>query len=108
MKSPSPRIARSSCASTAPLTTTLEVVVSPEDNAEVRRVSIANTGDAAVDLDVTSYSELTLAPPAADAAHPAFSKLFVQTEFVTNLWRAAGDAATALQHRSRKSGRHIT
>jgi cyclic beta-1,2-glucan synthetase len=69
----------------ATLTTTLDVVVSPEDNAEVRRVSIANTGDVAVDLDVTSYSELTLAPPAADAAHPAFSKLFVQTEFVTNL-----------------------
>ncbi|MBL8267918.1 GH36-type glycosyl hydrolase domain-containing protein [Steroidobacter sp.] len=65
--------------------TTLEVVVSPEDNAEVRRVSIANTGSSAIELDVTSYSELALAPPAADAAHPAFSKLFVQTEFVTNL-----------------------
>ena len=69
----------------ATLITSLEVVVSPEDNAEVRRVSIANTGSIAVDLDVTSYSELTLAPPAADAAHPAFSKLFVQTEFVANL-----------------------
>lgn len=69
----------------ASLTTTLEVVVSPEDNAEVRRVSIANGGSIAVDLDVTSYSELALAPPAADAAHPAFSKLFVQTEFVANL-----------------------
>jgi len=67
------------------VTTTLEVVVSPEDNAEVRRVSIANTGSSAIDLDVTSYSELALAPPAADMAHPAFSKLFVQTEFVTNL-----------------------
>lgn len=69
----------------ATLITTLEVVVSPEDNAEVRRVSITNTDSIAVDLDVTSYSELTLAPPAADAAHPAFSKLFVQTEFVANL-----------------------
>ncbi|WP_129646082.1 GH36-type glycosyl hydrolase domain-containing protein [Peristeroidobacter agariperforans] len=67
------------------VTTTLEVVVSPEDNAEVRRVSIANTGSSAIDLDVTSYSELALAPPAADTAHPAFSKLFVQTEFATNL-----------------------
>jgi cyclic beta-1,2-glucan synthetase len=69
----------------ATVITTLEVVVSPEDNAEVRRVSIANTGDSAIDLDVTSYSELALAPPAADMAHPAFSKLFVQTEFAANL-----------------------
>ena len=69
----------------AALTTTLEVVVSPEDNAEVRRVSIANAGSTAVDIDVTSFSELALAPPAADAAHPAFSKLFVQTEFVEKL-----------------------
>ena len=69
----------------ASLTTTLEVVVSPEDDAEVRRVSITNTGDTVRDLDITSYCELTLAPPADDMAHPAFSKLFVQTQFVANL-----------------------
>lgn len=69
----------------ATLTTTLEVVVSAEDDAEVRRVSIANTGDTARELDITSYSELTLAPPAADTAHPAFSKLFVQTQYVAKL-----------------------
>ncbi len=69
----------------ATLTTTLEVVVSPEDDAEVRRVSITNAGDTARDLDITSYCELALASPADDAAHPAFSKLFVQTQFVTNL-----------------------
>jgi cyclic beta-1,2-glucan synthetase len=66
----------------ATITTTLEVVVSPEDDAEVRRVSIANTGNRVRDIEVTSYSELVLAPPAADAAHQAFSKLFVQTEYV--------------------------
>jgi cyclic beta-1,2-glucan synthetase len=62
--------------------TTLEVAVSPEDDAEVRRVSIANPGSRARDVDVTSYIEIVLAPHAADVAHPAFSKLFVQTEFV--------------------------
>ncbi len=67
------------------LATTLHVVVSPEDDAEVRRVSITNSGDDARDIDVTSYSELVLAPPAADNAHPAFSKLFVQTEYVARL-----------------------
>ena len=69
----------------ATLTTTLEVVVSPEDDAEVRRVSIANTGDSVREIDVTSFSELTLAPPAADTAHPAFSKLFVQTHYIAKL-----------------------
>jgi len=65
-----------------PITTTLDVVVSPEDNAEVRRVSVANAGSRARDIDLTSYAELVLVPPAADTAHPVFSKLFVQTEYL--------------------------
>jgi cyclic beta-1,2-glucan synthetase len=69
----------------ATITTTLEVVVSPEDDAEVRRLSIANTGLWDREIEVTSYSELVLAPPAADAAHQTFLKLFVQTEYVAKL-----------------------
>jgi cyclic beta-1,2-glucan synthetase len=64
------------------VTTTLEVVVSPEDNAEVRRVSVTNADDTPREIELTSYIELALAPPAADVAHPAFSKLFVQTEYL--------------------------
>ena len=64
------------------LITTLEVVVSPEDDAEIRRVTLKNTGIIARDIEVTSYAEIVLATPAADQAHPAFSNLFVQTEFV--------------------------
>ncbi len=64
------------------LTTILDVMVSPADNAEVRRVSVANGGSRAREIDLTSYAELALAPPGADAAHPAFSKLFVQTEYL--------------------------
>jgi len=71
--------------SDAAITTVVEVVVSPEDDAEVRRISIVNTGNRARDLEVTSYTELVLAPPAADTAHPAFSKLFVQTEYVAKV-----------------------
>jgi cyclic beta-1,2-glucan synthetase len=67
------------------ITTVLEVLVSPEDDAEVRRLCISNDGDMACDIDVTSYSELVLAPPAADSAHPAFSKMFVETEFVAKV-----------------------
>jgi cyclic beta-1,2-glucan synthetase len=68
-----------------PITTTLDVVVSPEDNAEVRRVSVANADNRDRDIELTSYTELVLAPPAADAAHPAFSKLFVQTEYLAKV-----------------------
>ena len=62
------------------LTTTLEVAISPEDDAEVRRVTIANGGSRTREIELTSYAEIVLAPDAADAAHPAFSKLFVHTD----------------------------
>jgi len=64
------------------LTTTIEVLVSAEDDAEVRRISIANSGNRAREIDVTSYAELVLAPQADDVAHPAFMKLFVATEYL--------------------------
>jgi len=80
------------------ITTTLDVVVSPEDNAEVRRVSIANAGNWDRDIELTSYAELVLAPPAADTTHPAFSKLFVQTEYL------AKDRAILATRRRRSPG----
>jgi cyclic beta-1,2-glucan synthetase len=67
------------------LTTTLDVVVSPEDDAEVRRVSITNLGARTREIQVTSYAELCLVSQAADVAHPAFSNLFVQTDFVPDV-----------------------
>ncbi len=88
------------------LTTTLDVVVSPEDDAEVRRVSIANAGSQARDIELTSYAEIALAPPAADAAHQAFSKMFVQTEYLpavgalvaTRRRRSPGEAELWIAH----------
>ena len=59
-----------------------EIVVSPEDDIELRRVRITNRARTRRTLDLTSYAEVVLATPAADAAHPAFSNLFVQTEIV--------------------------
>jgi cyclic beta-1,2-glucan synthetase len=67
------------------IATTLEVLVSPEDDAEIRRVSLTNLGSRAREIEVTSYAEVVLATAAADAAHPAFSNLFVHTEYVTGL-----------------------
>jgi cyclic beta-1,2-glucan synthetase len=69
----------------ATLTTTLDVVVSSEDDAEVRRVSVTNNGLRVREIEITSYAELVLAPQAADVAHPAFSKLFVETEFLSDV-----------------------
>ena len=61
--------------------TLTEVSVSPEWDAEIRRITFTNQGEEAHVLEVTSYSEVILAPQAADDAHPAFNKLFVHTEF---------------------------
>ncbi|TAJ33433.1 MAG: glycosyl transferase, partial [Reyranella sp.] len=64
------------------LSTSLDVVISPEDDAEVRRLSLTNSGTTGRVIEVTSYAEIALAPRAADAAHPAFSKLFIHTEYL--------------------------
>jgi cyclic beta-1,2-glucan synthetase len=66
------------------LTTTLEILVSAEDDAEVRRVSILNSGTSERTIEVTSYAELVLTAQGADLAHPAFSKLFVETEYLAS------------------------
>jgi len=73
-----------------------EILVSPDDNAEVRRVSLTNQGKRTREIELTSYAEVVLSPSAADAAHPAFSKLFVRTEF------AADSGALLATRRSRE------
>jgi cyclic beta-1,2-glucan synthetase len=64
------------------ISTMMELAVSSEDDAEVRRISLTNHGSEVRDLDVTSYAELVLAPQASDTAHPAFSNMFVETAFL--------------------------
>jgi cyclic beta-1,2-glucan synthetase len=59
-----------------------EIVVSPEDDIEIRRTRITNRGKQRREIDVTSYGEVVMAAPAADALHPAFSNLFVESEIV--------------------------
>jgi cyclic beta-1,2-glucan synthetase len=88
------------------ISTTLQVIVSPEDDAEVRRVSLTNLGAKSREIELTSYAEIVLAPPLADAAHPAFSNLSVQTECVpafdallaTRRPRARGESPVWLGH----------
>ncbi|MDF2925697.1 MAG: glycosyltransferase [Paenibacillaceae bacterium] len=61
--------------------TSMEICVSPEADAEVRRITLINRGDRQKVLEVTSYAELALANSIADDAHPAFSKLFIRTAY---------------------------
>lgn len=59
-----------------------KIVVSPEDDIELRRVTLLHRGRQARTLALTTYAEVVLAPAASDLAHPAFSNLFIQTELV--------------------------
>jgi cyclic beta-1,2-glucan synthetase len=59
-----------------------EISVSPEDDVELRRVTLTNHSSAERTLEITSYAEVVIASAASDASHPAFSNLFVQSEFL--------------------------
>ena len=60
--------------------TTMDVTVTAEDEVELRRLTITNRTLRGRQLELTSYAELTLAPHRTDTAHPAFAKMFVETE----------------------------
>ena len=78
------------------LKTTMEVAVSPEHDSDVRRICITNLGTRTREIELTSYAELALVSHADDATHPAFAKLFVETDFVAG-------ASVLLATRRRKS-----
>ncbi len=59
-----------------------EIVVSSEDDIELRRVRITNRSRLRKVIDVTTYTEVVLVAPAHDVQHPAFSNLFVQSEIL--------------------------
>lgn len=76
-----------------------EIAVSPEDDVEVRHVVLRNHSRFARTIEITTYAEVVLATQAADAAHPAFSNLFVRTEVI-------GDGILLATRRSRRPGEH--
>ena len=59
-----------------------EIIVSTEDDAELRRVFVTNESARTREIEITSYAEIVLNEQAADEAHPAFSNMFVETEYV--------------------------
>jgi cyclic beta-1,2-glucan synthetase len=64
------------------IVTRLDIAVSTEDDLEVRRLGVSNHTDRPREIEVTSYAEIVLAPQADDLAHPAFGKLFVESEYL--------------------------
>ncbi len=70
------------CSRRGPLMTIMDVLVSGEDDCDVRRVSLANSGRSGREIALTSYAEVVLTTSAADTAHPAFAKMFVETEYL--------------------------
>ncbi len=93
-----------------------EIVVSPEDDIELRRLRITNRARTQRTIEVTSYSEVVLAPAAADALHTAFSNLFVQTEIIREQQailcvrrpRAVGERTPTLFHLAAVHGADVT
>jgi len=60
----------------------LEISVSPEDDVEVRRMTLTNHSGDSRSIEVTSFAEVALNTVGADQSHPAFSKLFIQTQII--------------------------
>ena len=73
---------RDAVAGTGYFETHTDIVVSPEDDIELRRMRITNRSRQRREIEITSYAEVVIAPMAADELHPAFSNLFVQTEIL--------------------------
>ena len=59
-----------------------EIIVSPENDVEIRRITLVNHSSQVRRLNLTSYVELAMAPHNGDLQHPAFNKLFIETEAV--------------------------
>jgi cyclic beta-1,2-glucan synthetase len=74
----------------------LEIGVSPEDDVEVRRITLRNRSERLREIELTSYTEISLGSIAEDVAHPAFGKLFIETAW-------AGESTALLAHRRTRS-----
>jgi len=64
------------------VTTRMDVTLSPSHNLEIRRVTLTNHGEQTISLETTSYLDIVADTYLAEAAHPAYNKLFIETEWV--------------------------
>jgi len=66
------------------ISTYTQVTVSPSHNLEIRKVTFTNHGKTEKQLEVTSYLEVVGDRYMAELSHPAFNKLFIESEFLTD------------------------
>ncbi len=59
----------------------MEITVPPDDDVEIRRIGLTNHSGRPRRLMLISYAEVVLAPQVADQRHPAFNKLFIESEY---------------------------
>ena len=86
---------------------TQQIKVAEGDDVEIRRVTLVNDSEERREIELTSYAEVVLAPFAAHERHPAFSKLFVHSEYLealnallfTRRPRRLGDRPPVMLHR---------
>jgi cyclic beta-1,2-glucan synthetase len=94
----------------------IDVAIAPADDVEVRRVTMHNETDRHRRLSVTSAGEPVLLAVAEAMSHPAFSKLFVESEALGELegllfarrWRSAKEERAVLVHRLVREGPAVT
>jgi len=94
---------------------TVTVLVSPEDDTELRTVTLHNTGSTEQMLELVSCFEAVLADPRADEAHPAFSNFFVHTRWepcwralmLTRRPRLQGESQMAVSHFLAQAGAEL-
>jgi hypothetical protein len=67
------------------ISSTMEVTVCPDDPVEIRRIHLHNTNSQLHHLRLTSYGEVILTQQSSDRRHPAYNKLFIESEFVPEL-----------------------
>ncbi|PWQ93791.1 GH36-type glycosyl hydrolase domain-containing protein [Leucothrix arctica] len=67
------------------ITLRMETTVAPMDDVEIRVITLHNQTDRIRHLSVASAAEVVLAQPAADQRHPAFSKLFIESEYLQDV-----------------------
>ncbi|MDM0090377.1 MULTISPECIES: glucoamylase family protein [unclassified Variovorax] len=97
------------------LQTRITVLISPEDDTELRTVTLHNTDTEARTLELISYFEPVLSNPKADEAHPAFANLFVETRWdpalrallLSRKPRLHGDAVVAAAHFLASTDAHV-
>ncbi|MBI3175316.1 MAG: hypothetical protein HYZ25_16450 [Chloroflexi bacterium] len=65
------------------ISTHLRIAIAPDADVEVRRVTLTNHGESARGMVLTNYAEVILAPQMADHRHPAYNKLFIECEHIT-------------------------